>query len=150
MEVFSFNVITERFPKISKLDKLLMCWWVFSGLTRMILEGYFVFTPEFYKQTSPTYLAEVCKFLIYLICVCLLFTVLRFYNNPLFTPLRFTAAHTPLCLCLQQSTVLLFTVLQIYCFAVYGFTVYGFTAVHYLRFYNSPLFTVLQQSTVYG
>ncbi|MFS7916255.1 putative emopamil-binding protein [Helianthus anomalus] len=37
-----------------------MCWWVFTGLTHMILEGYFVFSPEFFKQKNPTYLAEVC------------------------------------------------------------------------------------------
>ncbi|KAJ9548165.1 hypothetical protein OSB04_020708 [Centaurea solstitialis] len=54
-------ILAGRFPKISKLDKLLMCWWVFTGLTHMILEGYFVFTPEFYKQKNPTYLAEVWK-----------------------------------------------------------------------------------------
>ncbi|KAJ0705747.1 putative emopamil-binding protein [Helianthus annuus] len=30
-------------------------------LTHMILEGYFVFTPEFFKQKNPTYLAEVWK-----------------------------------------------------------------------------------------
>ncbi|KAL9369684.1 hypothetical protein Peur_040883 [Populus x canadensis] len=33
-----------------------MCWWAFTGLTHVILEGYFVFSPEFYKD----YLAEVC------------------------------------------------------------------------------------------
>ncbi|KAL4571731.1 hypothetical protein LXL04_018496 [Taraxacum kok-saghyz] len=54
-------ILAGRFPKISKLDKTLMCWWVFTGLTHMILEGYFVFTPEFFKQTNPTYLAEVWK-----------------------------------------------------------------------------------------
>nr|XP_043619079.1 probable 3-beta-hydroxysteroid-Delta(8),Delta(7)-isomerase [Erigeron canadensis] len=54
-------ILAGRFPKISKTDKLLMCWWVFTGLTHMVLEGYFVFTPEFYKQKDPTYLAEVWK-----------------------------------------------------------------------------------------
>ncbi|XP_023741160.1 probable 3-beta-hydroxysteroid-Delta(8),Delta(7)-isomerase [Lactuca sativa] len=54
-------ILAGRFPRITKLDKVLMCWWVFTGLTHMILEGYFVFTPEFFKQTSPTYLAEVWK-----------------------------------------------------------------------------------------
>jgi hypothetical protein len=29
----------------------------------MILEGYFVFSPEFYKDKTGFYLAEVCKFL---------------------------------------------------------------------------------------
>lgn len=49
--------------KISKLDRILMCWWIFTGLTHMVLEGYFVFSPEFYKDKTHFYLAEVCKFL---------------------------------------------------------------------------------------
>lgn len=28
----------------------------------MVLEGYFVFSPEFYKEKTPNYFAEVCKF----------------------------------------------------------------------------------------
>ncbi|KAK6937126.1 hypothetical protein RJ641_034156 [Dillenia turbinata] len=35
-----------------------MCWWAFTGLTHMILEGYFVFSPEFYKEKTGFYLAE--------------------------------------------------------------------------------------------
>lgn len=38
-----------------------MCWWAFTGLTHMILEGYFVFSPEFYKDKTGFYLAEVCE-----------------------------------------------------------------------------------------
>ncbi|KAK4740742.1 hypothetical protein SAY87_024330 [Trapa incisa] len=38
-----------------------MCWWAFTGLTHMILEGYFVFSPDFYKNPSGFYLAEVWK-----------------------------------------------------------------------------------------
>lgn len=38
-----------------------MCWWAFTGLTHMVLEGYFVFSPEFYKDKSAFYLAEVWK-----------------------------------------------------------------------------------------
>lgn len=41
-----------------------MCWFAFSGLTHIILEGYFVFTPDFFTFTKPHLLAEVCKFLI--------------------------------------------------------------------------------------
>ncbi|KAG2268819.1 hypothetical protein Bca52824_063374 [Brassica carinata] len=37
--------------KNSQLDKLLMCWWAFTGLTHMVLEGYFVFSPSFSKTT---------------------------------------------------------------------------------------------------
>lgn len=48
-------------PKISKTDRVLMCWWIFTGLTHMVLEGYFVFTPDFYQKTTPVYLAEVWK-----------------------------------------------------------------------------------------
>ncbi|XP_062115422.1 probable 3-beta-hydroxysteroid-Delta(8),Delta(7)-isomerase [Humulus lupulus] len=39
-----------------------MCWWAFTGLTHMILEGYFAFSPEFYKDNKTAcYLAEVWK-----------------------------------------------------------------------------------------
>lgn len=54
--------ITGRSPKKSKIDRWLMCWWAFTGLTHMILEGYFAFSPEFYKDKTACYLAEVCKF----------------------------------------------------------------------------------------
>ncbi|QCD92147.1 cholestenol delta-isomerase [Vigna unguiculata] len=47
--------------KKSKVDRVLMCWWAFTGLTHMILEGYFVFSPEFFKDKSGFYLAEVWK-----------------------------------------------------------------------------------------
>ncbi|KAJ0237516.1 3-beta-hydroxysteroid-Delta(8),Delta(7)-isomerase [Hirschfeldia incana] len=47
--------------KKAHLDRLLMCWWAFTGLTHMVLEGYFVFSPEFYKDNTSCYLAEVWK-----------------------------------------------------------------------------------------
>ncbi|EOA38480.1 hypothetical protein CARUB_v10010245mg [Capsella rubella] len=47
--------------KKAKVEKLLMCWWAFTGLTHIILEGYFVFTPEFFKDNTSCYLAEVWK-----------------------------------------------------------------------------------------
>ncbi|KAL2321224.1 hypothetical protein Fmac_030193 [Flemingia macrophylla] len=47
--------------KISKVDRVLMCWWAFTGLTHIILEGYFVFSPEFFKDKTGFYLAEVWK-----------------------------------------------------------------------------------------
>lgn len=56
--------VPGRCAKISKLDRWLMCWWAFTGLTHMILEGYFAFSPEFYKDKTGFYLAEVCKFLL--------------------------------------------------------------------------------------
>ncbi|GAB2294862.1 hypothetical protein Dimus_029055 [Dionaea muscipula] len=54
-------LFSGRSLKTSKTDRLLMCWWAFTGLTHMILEGYFAFTPEFYKDTTGHYLAEVWK-----------------------------------------------------------------------------------------
>ncbi|XP_058096165.1 probable 3-beta-hydroxysteroid-Delta(8),Delta(7)-isomerase, partial [Magnolia sinica] len=54
-------IVSGCFPKISKTDRVLMCWWAFTGLTHIILEGYFAFSPNFYKEKSPFYLAEVWK-----------------------------------------------------------------------------------------
>ncbi|KAL2522378.1 putative 3-beta-hydroxysteroid-Delta(8) [Forsythia ovata] len=54
-------ILSGRFPKTSKIDRWLMCWWIFTGLTHIILEGYFVFSPEFYKEKTHFYLAEVWK-----------------------------------------------------------------------------------------
>ncbi|KAL5732341.1 hypothetical protein ACOSP7_031683 [Xanthoceras sorbifolium] len=54
-------LISGRCAKISKLDRWLMCWWTFTGLTHIILEGYFAFSPEFYKEKTGFYLAEVWK-----------------------------------------------------------------------------------------
>lgn len=54
-------LLSGCFPKISKTDRLLMCWWIFTGLTHIILEGYFAFTPDFYQKKSPVYLAELWK-----------------------------------------------------------------------------------------
>nr|VDC66184.1 unnamed protein product [Brassica rapa] len=53
------NCVVGR--KKGKLEKLLMCWWAFSGLTHLVLEGYFVFSPEFFKDNTSCYLAQVWK-----------------------------------------------------------------------------------------
>ncbi|KAH7546705.1 probable 3-beta-hydroxysteroid-Delta(8),Delta(7)-isomerase [Ziziphus jujuba] len=53
--------LSGRSPKRSRIDRWLMCWWAFTGLTHMILEGYFAFSPEFYKDKTPFYLSEVWK-----------------------------------------------------------------------------------------
>ncbi|XP_061342118.1 probable 3-beta-hydroxysteroid-Delta(8),Delta(7)-isomerase isoform X2 [Gastrolobium bilobum] len=53
--------VSGRLPKKTKVDRVLMCWWAFTGLTHMILEGYFVFSPEFFKDKTGFYLAEVWK-----------------------------------------------------------------------------------------
>ncbi|KAK4597405.1 hypothetical protein RGQ29_015087 [Quercus rubra] len=59
--VSTIFVLSGRSPKRSKTERWLMCWWAFTGLTHMILEGYFVFSPEFYKDKTACYLAEVWK-----------------------------------------------------------------------------------------
>ncbi|KAI3937254.1 hypothetical protein MKX01_018743 [Papaver californicum] len=60
--VASFTwLISGRCAKLSKIERLIMCWWAFTGLTHIILEGYFVFSPEFYKDKTGFYLAEVCN-----------------------------------------------------------------------------------------
>ncbi|KAJ0101303.1 hypothetical protein Patl1_05634 [Pistacia atlantica] len=57
--VFLIWILSGRSSKISKIDRWLMCWWAFTGLTHLILEGYFAFSPEFYKDKSGCYLAEL-------------------------------------------------------------------------------------------
>lgn len=47
--------------KLSKTDRWLMIWWAVSGLIHIIHEGYWFFSPEFYKDKSGNYFAEVCK-----------------------------------------------------------------------------------------
>lgn len=54
-------VISGRFAKVSKTDRILMCWWAFTGLTHIIIEGYFTFVPDFFKKKTPFYLAELWK-----------------------------------------------------------------------------------------
>ncbi|KAF5934861.1 hypothetical protein HYC85_025990 [Camellia sinensis] len=40
LKAFSiFFLVLGRLPKLQKTDRLLMCWWLFTGLTHMILEG---------------------------------------------------------------------------------------------------------------
>ncbi|KAI7983168.1 putative 3-beta-hydroxysteroid-Delta(8),Delta(7)-isomerase [Camellia lanceoleosa] len=38
-----------------------MCWFIFTGLTHIIFEGYFVFSPQFYKDETGFFIAEVWK-----------------------------------------------------------------------------------------
>jgi cholestenol delta-isomerase len=39
-----------------------MCWWAFTGLTHIVIEGTFVFNPGFFRKENPNYFDEVCKF----------------------------------------------------------------------------------------
>ncbi|KAG0567255.1 hypothetical protein M758_7G156400 [Ceratodon purpureus] len=54
-------LLSGSVAKLRTVDRLLMCWFAFSGLTHIILEGYFVFTPDFFTFTKPHLLAEVWK-----------------------------------------------------------------------------------------
>ncbi|KAL3695692.1 hypothetical protein R1sor_009768 [Riccia sorocarpa] len=53
--------LTGRFKTLRKVDRVLVCWWLFTGLIHFFLEGYFVFTPDFYKLNPTNYFAEVWK-----------------------------------------------------------------------------------------
>ncbi|CAJ2636925.1 unnamed protein product [Trifolium pratense] len=57
----SFTISVFAVTWIFSVDRLLIFWWAFTGLTHFILEGYFAFTPEFYKDNTGFYLAEVWK-----------------------------------------------------------------------------------------
>ncbi|CAI8619131.1 unnamed protein product [Vicia faba] len=59
--LFSLTWIFSGRLKKTKVDKLLIFWWAFTGLTHLVLEGYFVFAPEFFKDNTGFYLAEVWK-----------------------------------------------------------------------------------------
>ncbi|PKA52459.1 putative 3-beta-hydroxysteroid-Delta(8),Delta(7)-isomerase [Apostasia shenzhenica] len=54
-------ILSGYFPKLSKVDRVLICWWVFTGFTHIIVEGYFAFVPDFFRRKSPFYLSEVWK-----------------------------------------------------------------------------------------
>ncbi|KAM0892932.1 hypothetical protein ACQ4PT_025415 [Festuca glaucescens] len=50
-----------RCSRLSKVDRLLMCWWAFTGLTHLVVEGSFVFTPDFFSKENPSYFDESMK-----------------------------------------------------------------------------------------
>ncbi|XP_074281148.1 putative 3-beta-hydroxysteroid-Delta(8),Delta(7)-isomerase [Silene latifolia] len=54
-------ILPGLFSRYTKMERVLICWWVFTGLTHIIVEGYFVFSPEFFKDKTGCYLAEVWK-----------------------------------------------------------------------------------------
>ncbi|OQU86562.1 probable 3-beta-hydroxysteroid-Delta(8),Delta(7)-isomerase [Sorghum bicolor] len=54
-------LLSGRCRGLSKTDRLLMCWWAFTGLTHIFIEGPFVFTPGFFRKENPNYLDEVWK-----------------------------------------------------------------------------------------
>ncbi|XP_044365903.1 probable 3-beta-hydroxysteroid-Delta(8),Delta(7)-isomerase [Triticum aestivum] len=52
-------LVAGRYGRISKADHVLLCWWAFTGLTHILIEGPFVFTPNFFAKGSPNYFDEV-------------------------------------------------------------------------------------------
>ncbi|XP_047062522.1 probable 3-beta-hydroxysteroid-Delta(8),Delta(7)-isomerase [Lolium rigidum] len=54
-------LLSGRCSRLSKVDRLLMCWWAFTGLTHLVVEGSFVFTPDFFSKENPSYFDESMK-----------------------------------------------------------------------------------------
>ncbi|KAL2332546.1 hypothetical protein Fmac_020127 [Flemingia macrophylla] len=66
MDYLSRFIVLHSNPRITdalRKSKLivLMCWWAFTSLTHIIVEGYFVFSPDFFKDKTGFYLAEAWK-----------------------------------------------------------------------------------------
>uniref|UniRef100_A0A7C9DJF9 EXPERA domain-containing protein n=1 Tax=Opuntia streptacantha TaxID=393608 RepID=A0A7C9DJF9_OPUST len=60
--VFSLAwILPGLFSKPTKRERLLICWWTFTAVIHMIVEGYFVFSPAFYRDKKGSYLAEIWK-----------------------------------------------------------------------------------------
>ncbi|KAF8724003.1 hypothetical protein HU200_021009 [Digitaria exilis] len=47
--------------KFSKNYRLAMCWWAFTGVTHIVFEGYFLFTPDFVSKGNPNNIDELCE-----------------------------------------------------------------------------------------
>ncbi|CAO2207662.1 unnamed protein product [Urochloa humidicola] len=48
--------------RLSRTDRLLMCWWAFTGLTHVVLAGSFLFfTPDFFSKEDPSYFDDLFK-----------------------------------------------------------------------------------------
>ncbi|XP_021741792.1 probable 3-beta-hydroxysteroid-Delta(8),Delta(7)-isomerase [Chenopodium quinoa] len=60
--VFSVSwILPGLFSKTTKLERLLICWFTITGLIHMVVEGYFAFSPDFYKDKNGFFLAEIWK-----------------------------------------------------------------------------------------
>ncbi|KAM3206996.1 hypothetical protein ACQJBY_062280 [Aegilops geniculata] len=59
--LLSVWLISGRCRRISKADRVLMCWWAFTGLTHILIEGPFLFTPNFLAKGNLNYFDEVSK-----------------------------------------------------------------------------------------
>ncbi|CAL4957596.1 unnamed protein product [Urochloa decumbens] len=54
-------LVSGKCRGLSKTDRLLMCWWEFTGLTHIIIEGTFVFAPGFFRKENPNFFNELWK-----------------------------------------------------------------------------------------
>ncbi|KAJ4720362.1 Sterol-8,7-isomerase [Melia azedarach] len=45
----------------TKMDRVVLCWWALTGLIHVFQEGYYVFTPDLFKDDSPNFMAEIWK-----------------------------------------------------------------------------------------
>ncbi|KAF7063173.1 hypothetical protein CFC21_069696 [Triticum aestivum] len=52
---------TARSGRLSKADRLLMCWWAITGLTHLIIEASLLFTPNYLTKENPSFFDEIWK-----------------------------------------------------------------------------------------
>ncbi|KAF8724002.1 hypothetical protein HU200_021008 [Digitaria exilis] len=50
-----------RGGRLSKTDRLAMCWWAFIGVTHIVFVGPLVFTPDFVSKKNPNYFDDLFK-----------------------------------------------------------------------------------------
>lgn len=47
--------------RLSRTDRLLMGWWLFTALTHLVFEPPFLFTPDFFSKENPNYFDDLFK-----------------------------------------------------------------------------------------
>ncbi|KAI3959463.1 hypothetical protein MKW98_019053 [Papaver atlanticum] len=57
----SLLLSSGRGARLSNIERLIMCWWMFTGFTHIIREGYLAFSPEFYKDKTGCFFVQVWK-----------------------------------------------------------------------------------------
>uniref|UniRef100_A0A453JFK9 EXPERA domain-containing protein n=1 Tax=Aegilops tauschii subsp. strangulata TaxID=200361 RepID=A0A453JFK9_AEGTS len=58
----SGHVLNSGRPsRLSKADRLLMCWWAITGLTHLIIEAPLLFTPNYLTKENPSFFDEIWK-----------------------------------------------------------------------------------------
>ena len=51
--------------RLSKTDRLLLGWLVFTALAHIVFEPPFLFTPDFLSKENPNFFDEMCEFSIW-------------------------------------------------------------------------------------